>query len=106
MRCSLLLSLLALAACSRSNNLFMGRVEAAVGEHPVVVTDCYRTNVAPPEKTQEDGQTVYRFAPCKDAAIMIRNEELTVNGQAYGHLNPNDGVLVDHSVVSIERAGK
>jgi len=26
-----------------------------------------------------------------------------VNGTSYGHLNPGDGVLVDHGVVSIER---
>jgi hypothetical protein len=41
--------------------------------------------------------------PCRDADIWIRGEELTVNGKAYGRLNPPDTVLVDHSVVSIER---
>jgi hypothetical protein len=41
--------------------------------------------------------------PCRDADVWIRGEELTVNGKTYGRLNPGDGVLVDHSVVSIER---
>jgi hypothetical protein len=27
-------------ACSRSNNVLLGRVEAKVGSHAVVVTDC------------------------------------------------------------------
>jgi hypothetical protein len=44
---------------------------------------------------------------CRDADVWIRPangaEELTVNGKGYGRLNPGDGVLVDHGVVSIER---
>jgi hypothetical protein len=89
------------AGCSRSNNLLLGRVESTVGTHPVVVTDCYRTRVAPP---QQMGATDYSFMPCRDADIRIRNEQLTVNGVTYGNLRPKDGVLVDHGVVSIQRA--
>jgi len=88
-------------SCSRSNNLLLGRVESNVGTHNVVVTDCYRTHVPPPEKTEA---AVYRFMPCRDADVQIRNEELTVNGRDYGKLGPRDGVLVDHGVVSIRRA--
>jgi hypothetical protein len=91
-----------LTACSRSNNLFLGRVEATVGTHKVVVTDCYRTSVPPPVKIEDAG---YRFTPCRDADVQIRNDELVVNGQAYGHLKPNDSVLVDHSVVSVNQGG-
>jgi hypothetical protein len=65
-----------------------------------VVTDCYRTSVPPPQKL---GDAVYRFMPCRDADILIRGDELLVNGQSYGRLNPADGVLVDHGVVSIRR---
>ncbi len=90
-----------LAACSRSNNLLLGRVEASVGNHTVVVTDCYRTSVPPPQKIEA---TVYRFTPCRDADVVIRKEELTVNGRPYGRLNPGDSVLVDHGVVAIQRA--
>ena len=85
-----------LSACSRSNNLALGRVEATVGTHQVVVTDCYRTSVPPPQKVQD---AVYRFTPCRDADVLIRSEELIVNGQSYGRLRPDDSVLVDHSVV-------
>jgi hypothetical protein len=41
--------------------------------------------------------------PCRDADVLIRGDELLVNGQSYGHLNPTDGVLVHHGVVSIQR---
>jgi hypothetical protein len=93
-----------LSACSSSNNLLLGRVEATVGTHTVVVTDCYRTQAQPPEKmADEGGQPVYRYMPCRDADIWIRGGELTVNGRQYGHLNPRDAVLVDHGVVSIGR---
>ncbi len=88
------------SACSRSNNLFLGRVEATVGTHQVEVTDCYRMRVPPPEQT---GPAEYRFTPCRDADVVIRGDRLTVNGQPYGSLTPRDSVLVDHGVVSIRR---
>ncbi|HLK66170.1 MAG TPA: hypothetical protein VKU19_22200 [Bryobacteraceae bacterium] len=89
-----------LAGCSRSNNLLLGRVQATVGTHTVVVTDCYRTEVPQPVKEQD---AVYHFKPCRDAEVIIRNDDLTVNGQSYGHLKPTDSVLVDHGVVSVNR---
>jgi hypothetical protein len=93
-----------LSACSQSNNLLLGRVEATVGTHTIVVTDCYRTRAPEPRKlADEGGKAVYRYMPCRDADVWIRGQELTVNGKPYGHLNPDDGVLVDHGVVSIER---
>ena len=71
------------SGCSRSNNLLLGRVEAVVGSHTVVVTDCYRASVPPPQRLENmpDGQAVYRFMPCKDADVAIRGEELAVNGK-------------------------
>jgi hypothetical protein len=99
-------SMMLLPACSRSNNLLLGRVEATVGTHTVVVTDCYRLSVVPPQKVADDataGQPAYRFTPCRDADVVIRNAELTVNGHSYGALNPSDAILVDHGVVSITR---
>jgi hypothetical protein len=86
-------------ACSRRNNLLLGRVESPVGAHTVVVTDCYRTSVPGPEQVEA---TAYHYMPCRDADVWIRGEELTVNGKSYGRLNPDDGVLVDHGAVSIE----
>jgi len=105
MKSAVLLSMLLLSACSRSNNLLLGRVQAQVGSHTVVVTDCYRTSVPPPQRLKNDpaGQPVYRFTPCRDADVLIRGGQLLVNGQSYARLNPADAVLVDHGVVSIQR---
>lgn len=100
MRSILLIAVALLSGCGRSNNLLLGRVQAEVGSHTVVVTDCYRTSVPPPQRL---GDAVYRFTPCRDADVLIRGDELLVNGQSYGRMNPTDGVLVDHGVVSIER---
>ena len=88
-----------LSACSRENNLFLGRVEAHVGTHKIVVTDCYRWSAPGPAQVE----ATYHYMPCKDADVWIKAEELTVNGKSYGALNAGDGVLVDHGVVSIER---
>ncbi|MDP9120825.1 MAG: hypothetical protein M3O15_05550 [Acidobacteriota bacterium] len=94
----------ALAACSRSNNLLLGRVEAGVGGHRVVVTDCYRTSVPPPrDEGAGADRPAWRFMPCRDADVLIRGEELLVNGRSYGRLGPHDAVLVDHGRVSIDR---
>jgi acetyl esterase/lipase len=93
----LCIPMLLFSGCSHSNDLLFGRVEAAVGTHTVVVTDCYRFSVDTPQ-TIEGG---YRFTPCRDADIVIRGTELVVNGQSYGPLGPADPVLVDHGVVSI-----
>jgi hypothetical protein len=87
------------AACSRHNNLLLGRVESNVGGHQVVVTDCYRTSVPAP---REVGQAVYRFTPCRDADVLIQREELIVNGQSFGKLRASAEVLVDHGVVSVK----
>lgn len=102
-RITLCAAMLLLAACSRSNNLLLGRVEATVGTHNVVVTDCYRTSVSPPRQSANTGtgELVYRFTPCRDADVLIRGDNLIVNGRSYGTLKRNDSILVDHSVVSI-----
>ena len=93
--------ILACSACSRSNNLLLGRVEATVGGHTVVVTDCYRTTVTPPEKVGGPGEQSYRFTPCRDADILIRNDELIVNGSSYGRVKQADAITVDHGKVLI-----
>jgi hypothetical protein len=87
--------------CSRSNNLLLGEVRAKAGSHMVKVTDCYRTSVPPVTEARGD-RHVYRFTPCVDADVVIRDEELIVNGKSYGRLKTDDGVLVDHGVVSVQ----
>ena len=89
------------SACSRSNNLLLGRVEATVGSHNVVVTDCYTTSFTPPAKVGGPGEQSYRFTPCRDADVLIRNDELIVNGSSYGLLKQADAVTVDHGKVLI-----
>jgi hypothetical protein len=91
---------LLVSGCSRSNNLLLGRVEAVVAGHTVVVTDCYRTKVPQPVP-EANGAT---FTPCRDAVVAIRGEQLTVNGTSYGPLTRNAKVIVDHGRVSIEAA--
>ncbi len=92
------------SACSRSNNLVLGEVQAKVGSHEVRVTDCYRTSVAPPEETKgADGKVSFRFTPCRDADILIQDEQVMVNGVSYGHVDADDAILVDHGKVSINR---
>ena len=97
--------LILLSACSRSNNLLLGRVEAAVGAHRVVVTDCYRTSVPPPQKMEDAAtdETTYRFTPCREADVLIRGDQLSVNGESYGSIAPTDAILVDHGVVSVNQ---
>ncbi len=91
---------LGLVACSRSNNLLMGRVETVVGMHRVVVTDCYMTSVPPPEVIDRiHGR--YRFVPCRDADVRIDGSFLTVNGKSYGEIQRQASILVDHGVVSV-----
>src|SRR5215831_4903362 len=93
---------LTVSSCSRSNNLFLGEVQAQVGKHTVRVTDCYRTSVPPPERLPDvNGQPVYRFMPCRDADVQLQGGELMVNGQRYGHIAEADSVLVDHGKVSV-----
>lgn len=87
-----------LCGCSSSNNLLLGEVRATVGTHAVMVTDCYRTSVDAPRKT---GAASFEYVPCRDARVTIQDEQLTVNGRAYGKLQPRDSVLVDHGVVSV-----
>lgn len=100
--CIALLWVASLAACGPSNNILLGRVEAVVAGHPVVVTDCYRTSVPQPV-VEPTGAT---FTPCRDAVVVIRGEQLTVNGTSYGSLTPKAKVLVDHGRVSIENMNR
>ena len=89
------------SACSRSNNVLLGRVEATISGHTVVVTDCYRTSVMPPETIGGPSEQSYRFTPCRDADVLIRNEELIVNGNSYGLLKQADAVTVDYGKVLV-----
>jgi hypothetical protein len=90
-------------ACTRSNNLLLGRVESTVAGHRIEVTDCYRTSVPEPRQLPDlpDGKKVYEFMPCRDADVLIRGDELIVNGTSYGTLKDEDVITVDHGRVLI-----
>jgi hypothetical protein len=94
---------LSLSACSKSNNLLLGRVEAKVGTHTIVVTDCYRTSVPSVQsfKDSADSSLSYRFTPCADADVVLRDERLSVNGISYETLASGDTVVVDHGQVLV-----
>jgi hypothetical protein len=104
--CLLLLWAITVFACAGAADILQGRVESDVAGHHVIVTDCYRTSPPAPEKLpDEKGLPVYRYAPCKDAVLMLRGAELQVNGRAYGALGEGDEIVVDHGQVSINRKG-
>jgi hypothetical protein len=93
---------LTLSSCSKSNNLLLGRVESKVGNHIVIVTDCYKTTVPPPQLLRNESEKpFYRFTPCIDADVVIDGDQLIVNGISYGAINPSDTVIVDHGKVLI-----
>ncbi len=101
----LLLLACTVGACSKSNNVFLGRVEETVGTHIVIVTDCYRTSVPPPQllKNASD-KPFYRFTPCLDADVVIDGDQLIVNGKSYGSIGKTDTILVDHSRVLVNNS--
>ena len=101
--CILLACLAMQLGCSRSNNLLLGRVESTVASHRIEVTDCYRTSVPQPRQLPDlpDGKKVYEFMPCRDADVLIRGDELIVNGTSYGMLKQGDVITVDHGKVLI-----
>ena len=101
--CVLVACLAMQLSCSRSNNLLLGRVESTVAGHRIEVTDCYRTSVPAPRQLADlpDGTKVYEFMPCRDADVLIRGDELIVNGTSYGILKQGDVITVDHGKVLI-----
>ena len=101
-------------ACSKSNNLLLGRVTMRLADHTVVVTDCYRTSVPPPSRTDLSTSSsvhspasppsseppVFHWAPCRDADITIREGHVVVNGRTYP-IKRGDSITVDHGKVLI-----
>lgn len=99
---SLFWLVITLPACSKSNNVLLGRVEAKVGEHIVIVADCYKTSVPPPQLLKgDDAKPFFRFAPCLDADVVFNDDQLIVNGKNYGSVGQQDTVIVDHGVILV-----
>ncbi len=91
------------SGCARLDSVVLGHVQATVAGYHVSVTDCYRTTIPEPERPSSlaDGTQVYRWAPCRDAQIVIRGRTLVVNDREIQTLRPGDEILVDHGKVSV-----
>jgi hypothetical protein len=98
MKAIAILSLFFLVNCSDSNDLLFGRVQACVAGHRVTVTDCYRLRA--PTPAHESGRR-FRYAPCRDAVVVIDGDSLTVNDISRGRLSPGDAIVVDHGEVLV-----
>jgi methylthioribose-1-phosphate isomerase len=91
------MSCAALSACDVQNNQLIGRVEADIDRHQVVVTHCYTKQLAKVLST-DDGDS---WTPCKNAAVVIKDGMLFVNGESYGKLGDGDSVLVEDGKAKI-----
>lgn len=91
------ISCIALSACDVQNNQLLGRVEAEIDRHQVVVTNCYTKQLAKVVSTDEGDS----WTPCKNAAVVIKDGTLFVNGESYGQLSEGDGVLVENGRAKI-----
>lgn len=95
--CGLLFSIVA-----GPNSPLFGRVIAQVDDHTVVVWDCHtmRTPVVQELADTPAGEDVFRFAPCRNAEVVVEGDRLFVNGTLYGRLSPRSVVAVErHSVI-------
>ena len=52
-------------------------------------------------RSEVQANSPYHFRPCRDADVLIRNDELIINGSSYGLLKQADAVTVDHGKVLI-----
>ena len=87
---------------STINNELLGIEEVTVNGHTIVVEDCYRIGKQTAETIEDaPGRSIHRFAPCRDADVLIKYEELIVNGKSYGMLNKGDTITVHHDKVLI-----
>ena len=91
--------LLTLAACSRSDNVLLGRVETEINGHRIAVADCYQFFGIPEAKKLGEGS--YEYSPCKGTVVALQGDELFVNGTSYGNLAADDSVTVNHGKVLI-----
>jgi hypothetical protein len=96
-------AVLLLQGCnSTTHNELMGIEEVTVNGHTIVVTDCYRWGKQQPQTIEDaPGKSIHRFNPCRDADILLKYEELIVNGKSYGMLSKGDRVTLDHHKVLI-----
>lgn len=75
-----------------------------LGNHQVVITPCgwkLEDKFGGAVKDEQTGKTYYKFS-CGETVVTIKDEELVVNGKAYGKLvNANDSVKVESGRVLV-----
>ncbi len=96
-------SMLLLQSCNTTiHDEVFGVEQATINGHTIVVTDCYRLGKQQPQTIEDaPGKSIHRFTPCRDVDILLKYEELIVNGTSYGVLNKGDRVTLDHHKVLI-----
>lgn len=82
----------------------LNKDKTTLGNHQVVITPCgwkLEDKFGGAVKDEQTGKTYYKFS-CGETVVTIKDEELVVNGKAYGKLvNATDSVKVDGSKVLI-----
>lgn len=94
--------LLASAGCGSFR--LLNRDNSVLGSHPVTITPCgwkLEDKFAGVVKNEQTGKTYYKYT-CGETALIIKDEELVVNGKSYGKLlRDTDSVKVDGSRVLV-----
>ena len=99
MKVVVVVSLAALmASCSVRVNTTNPKSETDMGSHHVVVQPGNGFTSSSSTVSGDDAE--YEFTS-GDVTVVIRNEELIVNGKSYGMLNPGEDVLIDHGKVIV-----
>lgn len=80
--------------------------ETDLGTHHLSVRpNCQAASTHSESHTDEKGKTEilsYEYK-CGDTTVLIRGDELTVNGKSYGSLKEGDSITVNNGAVAITR---
>jgi hypothetical protein len=82
--------------------------ETDLGNHHLSVTpDCQTASTHSEAHTDEQGRKEILFYEykCGDTTVLIRGNDLTVNGNAYGSLKEGDAITVNDGGVTIQSIG-
>ena len=88
----------ALATQGCSGFRLLNRDNTVLGAHAVTITPCgwkLENKYGGPVKDERTGKTYHKHS-CGETVVIIKDEELVVNGKSYGKLaNADDSVKVD-----------
>ncbi len=99
---SLLCAMLFFQGCNASmKNRVLGRAWTYVGGHEVVIAPCYWPYTKPDENARDASPETTRKFTCGNTEVVIKNEELFVNGKAHGTLHKGDAIAVENGRLRI-----